>query len=90
MSIKSPCVLLCSIEEATGYCHGCGRTIGEISNWLTMSDAERDALRLQLRSDATERRRAVRRDAQCALFYRPALRRQLPDELHTRIIKCQT
>ena len=44
MSIKSPCVLLCSIEETTGYCHGCGRTIEEISNWLTMSDAERDAL----------------------------------------------
>jgi len=44
MSVKSPCVLLCSIEEATGYCHGCGRTVAEISDWLTMSEAERDKL----------------------------------------------
>lgn len=66
MSIKSPCVLMCSIEEATGYCHGCGRTIDEISNWLTMSDENRETLmtvELPKRMEGRERppRRETRR-----------------------------
>ena len=40
-AIESPCILVCSIDEKTGYCFGCGRTRGEIAAWLTMTPAER-------------------------------------------------
>lgn len=39
--IESPCILVCSIDMKTGYCFGCGRTSGEIGDWLTMSPRER-------------------------------------------------
>ena len=39
--IQSPCVLVCSIDMATGYCFGCGRTREEIGNWTVFSDTER-------------------------------------------------
>ncbi len=42
--IESPCILVCSIDEKTGYCFGCGRTRGEIAGWLTMSPTERGAI----------------------------------------------
>ena len=42
--MKSPCVLICSIDQRTGYCFGCGRTRDEIARWIQMSDAERDAI----------------------------------------------
>lgn len=42
--IESPCILVCSIDMKTGYCFGCGRTSGEIGDWLTMSASERRAL----------------------------------------------
>ena len=34
----SPCVSVCILDPATGYCRGCWRTIGEIAGWLDMSD----------------------------------------------------
>jgi len=38
----SPCISICELEEAAGICRGCGRTIGEISNWLKLDAASRD------------------------------------------------
>ena len=41
----SPCVKVCVIDEATGWCRGCGRTGAEVAGWLTLSpDARRDLL----------------------------------------------
>jgi predicted Fe-S protein YdhL (DUF1289 family) len=37
----SPCVGICQIDQATGWCLGCGRTGNEIGHWLGMSDVER-------------------------------------------------
>ena len=37
----SPCVGVCQIDQATGWCLGCGRTGNEIGRWLGMSDDER-------------------------------------------------
>jgi predicted Fe-S protein YdhL (DUF1289 family) len=34
----SPCVSVCILDPATGYCTGCRRTIGEIAGWLDMTD----------------------------------------------------
>jgi predicted Fe-S protein YdhL (DUF1289 family) len=42
--IESPCILVCAIDDRTGYCFGCGRTREEIGAWLTMSPAERRAI----------------------------------------------
>ncbi len=39
--IESPCIGVCKIDEATGYCEGCWRTLQEIAGWLSYDDAER-------------------------------------------------
>lgn len=39
--MDSPCILVCSIDPATGFCFGCGRTMVEIAGWTGYSDAER-------------------------------------------------
>jgi predicted Fe-S protein YdhL (DUF1289 family) len=40
----SPCVGICQLDDATGYCLGCGRTGNEVADWLAMSDAQRDSV----------------------------------------------
>ena len=42
--MKSPCIKLCVLDPQSGYCIGCGRTGDEIAAWITMTDAERDAI----------------------------------------------
>lgn len=37
----SPCVEVCSIDETTGYCYGCGRTLSEIADWPRMTPEEK-------------------------------------------------
>ncbi|EJB08069.1 putative Fe-S protein [Rhizobium leguminosarum bv. trifolii WSM597] len=39
--MQTPCIHVCSIEPATGFCAGCGRTLQEIGNWVSYSDIER-------------------------------------------------
>lgn len=36
----SPCIGICTLDDAE-YCVGCRRHIGEIANWLRMSEVER-------------------------------------------------
>ena len=40
----TPCILVCSLDENTGYCLGCGRTAAEIGAWISYSDDERRAI----------------------------------------------
>jgi predicted Fe-S protein YdhL (DUF1289 family) len=47
-SIASPCVDVCTLDDATGWCRGCGRTIMEISNWSAKPAGERLAIRAAL------------------------------------------
>lgn len=65
MSIESPCILVCSIDQKTGYCFGCGRTTGEIAAWTDYTPAERRAVMAELaaRLETVERkpRRETRR-----------------------------
>jgi predicted Fe-S protein YdhL (DUF1289 family) len=42
--IESPCIGVCSVDDATGYCYGCYRTIDEIKTWWDMSQAEQKNL----------------------------------------------
>lgn len=43
-AIASPCVQLCSIDQTTGLCVGCGRTLAEIAAWTRLSGEERRAI----------------------------------------------
>jgi predicted Fe-S protein YdhL (DUF1289 family) len=40
-SVPSPCISVCQIDDATGYCLGCRRTIDEIRDWMIMSAEEK-------------------------------------------------
>lgn len=41
----SPCTGVCRIDEATGWCLGCKRTLAEIADWPMLSVREkRDVL----------------------------------------------
>jgi len=36
--IPSPCVSICRVNESTGVCEGCFRTLGEIAGWSSAND----------------------------------------------------
>ena len=65
--MQSPCILVCQIDMATGFCFGCGRTRDEIAGWTAMTDSERSAIMagLHARLETVERRprRQTRRRA---------------------------
>jgi predicted Fe-S protein YdhL (DUF1289 family) len=42
--LETPCVNICLLDQETGTCVGCGRTLSEIAHWAAMSDAERRAI----------------------------------------------
>jgi predicted Fe-S protein YdhL (DUF1289 family) len=46
--MESPCVKICTYDSASGLCSGCGRTLQEIGNWFSMTDAQRRAVMEQL------------------------------------------
>lgn len=54
-SVPSPCISVCQIDNATGECLGCRRTIDEIRDWLIMTAEEKNAVlaRLARRQTAT-------------------------------------
>lgn len=39
MSVASPCIDVCRMDERSGWCVGCGRTIDEIAAWGSLPDA---------------------------------------------------
>ncbi|NYH16837.1 DUF1289 domain-containing protein [Paraburkholderia bryophila] len=51
MTIPSPCVDVCRLDGATGFCIGCLRTRDEIREWKTMTDD----LRVQVIAQKTHR-----------------------------------
>ena len=63
--IESPCILVCSIDDKTGFCFGCGRTSAEIGAWISMTGEERRRVMADLpaRLETVERkpRRETRR-----------------------------
>jgi hypothetical protein len=44
MPIESPCIKVCTLDEASGWCIGCGRTLAEIGGWVAMSQQDRRAV----------------------------------------------
>jgi len=53
--VKSPCIGVCAVDEISGTCHGCYRTIEEIKAWWDMGPAaQQDLLTvLELRQSAS-------------------------------------
>ena len=54
--VESPCNSVCRMDEQSGWCLGCYRTLDEIAAWSLMEDAARRAVRDQLQA----RRRSAR------------------------------
>lgn len=40
----SPCVRICRIDAASGFCVGCQRTLAEIAGWRELDDDQRRAI----------------------------------------------
>lgn len=38
-SVPSPCIGVCSIDDQSGLCQGCFRTVEEIQQWWDMDNA---------------------------------------------------
>lgn len=48
VSVPSPCVNVCRLDESRGLCIGCRRTLAEIGAWSRLSDADKLAVWAQL------------------------------------------
>ena len=46
--VPSPCVNICRMDEATGLCEGCQRTLDEIACWSLLDDADKREVWQQL------------------------------------------
>ena len=42
--VASPCIEVCRMDPASGYCLGCRRTIEEIASWSSYTPAEKRAV----------------------------------------------
>lgn len=54
--VPSPCINVCRIDEHSGLCEGCLRTLDEIAVWSQASEAHKRAIVAQL---AERRKNAV-------------------------------
>ena len=43
-TVPSPCINVCRMNPATGWCDGCLRTIDEIASWSSLDDEARRAV----------------------------------------------
>ena len=42
--IQSPCIGVCSMDDSTGFCLGCYRTMNEIQAWWDLDNAQKLAI----------------------------------------------
>ncbi len=69
-AIESPCILVCAIDDVSGYCFGCGRTREEIGAWLTMKPEARREVMAQLPARLATVERRPRRETRRARMAR--------------------
>lgn len=48
MTASSPCIRLCQIDQSSGLCAGCLRSLDEIARWGGMAETERLAIMASL------------------------------------------
>jgi uncharacterized protein len=46
--MESPCVKICTYDPDRGLCRGCGRTLEEIGDWLSMTEDQRRSVMAEL------------------------------------------
>ncbi|HEY5292126.1 MAG TPA: DUF1289 domain-containing protein [Burkholderiales bacterium] len=46
--VASPCINVCRMEEKSGYCEGCRRSLEEIASWSEYTAAGKRAVLAQL------------------------------------------
>lgn len=46
--VPSPCTGVCRMDERSGWCLGCARTLDEIAAWSMLSPEDKRALRSRL------------------------------------------
>lgn len=62
--VPSPCISVCQMDEGTGWCLGCARTIDEIAAWGLLDDGEkREVWALLPARHALLRERAAKAEA---------------------------
>lgn len=44
VDVASPCVGICQYTPGTDVCSGCGRTSDEITNWMFLSNSEKQQI----------------------------------------------
>ena len=42
--VPSPCNSICTIDQVTGFCAGCFRTLDEVAAWSVLDDREKRAV----------------------------------------------
>ena len=47
-AVPSPCISVCRMDAATGWCEGCWRTLDEIAAWSALADEGKRAVWRQL------------------------------------------
>ena len=61
--VPSPCINVCRMDAASGWCEGCLRTLDEIALWGQLDDAGKLAIRAQLPARRLQQRQQrLRRD----------------------------
>jgi uncharacterized protein len=46
--VPSPCISVCRMDDRSGWCEGCLRTLDEIAEWSLLDDAAKRAVWKQL------------------------------------------
>ncbi|MGV2128784.1 DUF1289 domain-containing protein [Agrobacterium vitis] len=44
----SPCIGICTLDETSAFCLGCGRSLDDIANWSRYSERQRTEIMLSL------------------------------------------
>jgi len=47
-AIETPCEKICVVDQPSGLCRGCGRSLVEIERWASYSDGERARVMAEL------------------------------------------
>lgn len=52
-TMDTPCIAICSTSQGDATCKGCGRTFGEVQNWLEMGPVHKRAVWRRITLEAT-------------------------------------
>ena len=44
VAVESPCISVCAMDEDTGFCIGCYRTLEEIRGWWDFENVEKQVI----------------------------------------------